>query len=1303
VMAYIRTNRNDITVTLRSDVAKDLDIQVLDVQQRPHPTTMLVNIYNPPRPSSSRTRRRRGHGAIERLRQLPLPDNTPVIISGDFNLHHHRWSYGAPNPSPLAESTIEWFSDQGFTLKNQKGIATYFGHQKKGHVSVIDLTWTNAIAETLDIGRDWIVEDRPEWGCGSDHHMLRWSIDYGEMEVENLTGTRYNFNKADPEEWTDIFTEHLNRDPIRWREVRDINQRRTPEEIEEDVRLFTEAMTFATQKAIPERRPSERAKPWWTKELDTANEERERLRREQQEHVRCNRYRNGALHAKIRKQSNLFHKRYRYEKDKWLTETLQEIKPTEIFGLRKWTTGARNYPSPAIQRDGGTPAITHAEKCDALRRKLFKPPPELADNPMPDLENARPNDIQHTRVTKAEVREALYTQSPKKAPGVSQISFQALRWIWQAESDTLYAIIHHCAEAGYHPRPWRTAVAVALRKPRKGDYSAPKSYRLIQLLECLGKVLEKVQATRLSYLVETERLVPETQFGGRPGSSTVDAMMSYVEDVEAARNHKLVTSVLTFDISGFFDNVNHNRLLRVLREKRIPLPLIRWVASFLTDRQAAVCLDGKRGEMAPIETGIPQGSPVSPVLSILYTADLPQVIGDISTNNKNTDKTTPTAFKMYMDDGHITVSSKTLETNVATLSKQFRKVRDWLRRAGLTADLDKSELIHHTWRRMDSDNLPSLRLVGEDGKTTVIRAGENIRWLGVYFDRKLTFKSHIRQLADRAREAVNASRMLANTVRGLNQTHLRTLYRSCILPMISYGSEVWWNGKTTQIESLARVQNAALRHITAAFRTTPVRALELETGIPPLNISLDLNNSRYANRLHRLSPHNPVIQRLGPDWIRGEATLAPPLPSRPMTNRGGILHPTKTSSSTRLQRTAKKTYDPKEGERVRPMTLPPWRRRALDYGERLKILPKAAKDKEEAAKAHRKKAKTIAKDNASIAFYTDGSLLESEDGINRVGYGVAGYRAGKEIYTHKAGMGRCVEVWDAEIAGLAKGVMVAYQMAKADRTIKSLYFFSDNNAAVQCTFDATSRPGQQYLLRTRNLISKILELRPGTRVTIAWCPGHTNVKGNEKADELAKEGAETDLNNTIQYTSLTHAKRRAKEDALGRWRREWMQTRPSGGFTPADRIPPRWKPNGYFGADREVYGRIVQCRTGHGFTGEYYNKFVPSENISCPCDNGTYQTREHILLSCPLYRSKRQLLEDDDGRITSLHDLLGTRKGLQRLETFLTKTGAFTKTGHPRPSIRAPLLEDPEEDSDGETEGEGYGWDDPTHSNSEED
>jgi hypothetical protein len=162
-----------------------------------------------------------------------------------------------------------------------------------------------------------------------------------------------------------------------------------------------------------------------------------------------------------------------------------------------------------------------------------------------------------------------------------------------------------------------------LRKPGKPDYSNPKSYRPIALLSTIGKALESVVASRLSYLVEAYDLLPDNHVGGRRGRSTEHALHILVEQAHAAwRAGHRVASLLSLDISGAFDNVAFQRLIHNLRKHRVPEVLIQWIISFLTNRRTALLLQEGLSEVFELLTGIPQGSPLSPILFLFFNADL---------------------------------------------------------------------------------------------------------------------------------------------------------------------------------------------------------------------------------------------------------------------------------------------------------------------------------------------------------------------------------------------------------------------------------------------------------------------------------------------------------------------------------------------------------------------------------------------------------------------------------------------------------------------------------------------------------
>ena len=541
----------------------------------------------------------------------------------------------------------------------------------------------------------------------------------------------------------------------------------------------------------------------------------------------------------------------------------------DIWTFPKWSKGTRNYPTPPISRGPNQPrAISHEDKCEALRRELYQPPPTLDQEFLPDLSSRRRSDLPFTEITPEEVRDAIFKSSTNSAPGHSQITYQVLKWVWAHNSGQkhILTLMQKCLHNGYHPKSWRKAIAIALRKPNKPDYSNPRAYRLITLLECLGKVLERIVARRLTFLAGELNLVPPNQFGGRSNSSTDDAILTFITDIQAAWSTGKVTSALTFDIKGYFDFVNHNRLLCELRRKNLPIEYIKWTASFLSEREAAICIDGKCGPTKPVDNGIPQGSPVSPVLAAYYSAELlekftppPPIAAPL--RDFTPSHPTPINIIMYVDDGKIYVSSTSLQTNVILLQNAYKEVESWLRSAGLAPDLAKREIMHYS-RRRRYDCSPPITLQDFDGVDRTLVPDRFVKWLGIHFDRKLLFNHHVKIAAARGEIAVNSLHMLANTVRGLSQALLRRLYNACVIPKILYASPAWWNDTKCQATALEKVQRKALRLICAAFRTTPTRALEIEASIPPLQLQAYLSKKRYAIRLNKLPTSSAVIQRL---------------------------------------------------------------------------------------------------------------------------------------------------------------------------------------------------------------------------------------------------------------------------------------------------------------------------------------------------------------------------------------------------------------------------------------------------------
>ena len=199
-----------------------------------------------------------------------------------------------------------------------------------------------------------------------------------------------------------------------------------------------------------------------------------------------------------------------------------------------------------------------------------------------------------------------------------------------------------------------------MKKSNKVDYSQFKAYRIIMLLNCLRKISEKIIATRLSYFVEHLNLLHNEQIKDRKNQFTIDAFLCLLHDIETAKNSKNVFSCLFFDVKDAFNHVSTKRLIAILHKLKMPNQLIRWVKLFMIDRKIELAFDGKKQAARAVRTGIPQGSPISPILFSIYVRFLFSEI-------KNEHKYANIKMPSFIDDVAIGVESKSAKENCKLL------------------------------------------------------------------------------------------------------------------------------------------------------------------------------------------------------------------------------------------------------------------------------------------------------------------------------------------------------------------------------------------------------------------------------------------------------------------------------------------------------------------------------------------------------------------------------------------------------------------------------------------------------------
>ena len=131
-----------------------------------------------------------------------------------------------------------------------------------------------------------------------------------------------------------------------------------------------------------------------------------------------------------------------------------------------------------------------------------------------------------------------------------------------------------------------------------------------------------VVADRLSRAAEIHHLLPDLQMGFRRERSTEVAVRIITDSVHTAWQLRACASLLQLDLKGAFDRVDWTWLLHSLREMGLPRRLILWLKSYFEDRTVRLRFDGATSEPRTLTQGTPQGSPLSPVLFILFISSL---------------------------------------------------------------------------------------------------------------------------------------------------------------------------------------------------------------------------------------------------------------------------------------------------------------------------------------------------------------------------------------------------------------------------------------------------------------------------------------------------------------------------------------------------------------------------------------------------------------------------------------------------------------------------------------------------------
>jgi ribonuclease HI len=990
-----------------------------------------------------------------------------------------------------------------------------------------------------------------------------------------------------------------------------------------------EAISKATAKVLPLTQHSPKAREWWDDTCAHAIAETKRLRRVSS--------RNGdeesweAYRIARNQKTRIIKKALRQAHRDRVEEAAGSIE--SLWKLAKWARTRENQPpsvTPAICNPETRQEATEAEDKAELFRQTFFPAPPKAD--LEDIQNAQyPDQIVMPKVTEKEVQDAIKAASPLKAPGPDGISNRALQAASNLLAGHLTRIINQSLKLGYCPKHFRSSTTVVLRKPGKDNYTIPKAYRPIALLNTMGKIMDAVIARRLSYLVEEFQLIPDMHMGGRKLRSTEHALQTVIQRIYDAwnRGKGQVASLLLLDVSGAFDNVSHQRLLHNLRKRRVDESVVRWIASFLTDRNTRIVVDGFESNSYTVETGVPQGSPLSPILYIFYNSDLIE----------ECDAGDDTAATGYIDDAAILAWGDTTEETCAKLESALTKANRWATTHASKFAPEKFQLTHFTRSKTRIDRTQRLRTANGD-----IAPKATCKYLGVVLDSRLRWKAHIEEIRRKATKTVNALSSLGSSTWGLSMQEARKIYRGVVVPQMMYAGSIWSNagikGKSyTQetLRTLQSIQARGARAISGAFRATSRAALDVETHLLPMEQQIWKHNAEVVGHVlcRQDIPGIEIVKWLGEEsGPRRASTYTSPLQS--------IWQDIKKAGATNLQ----------VREQIPPFVMAPW-----SNGPGTHIAP----SDDEARSEH--DAINATQDAACI--YTDGSSTGGHIGCAAVW---PNKRQTESAYMGTADMST---VYAAELQGINMALDMVHTSITAGNSHKKITVFADNQAAIRSLTRAEGRSGA-YIVK--QILGKVKQLRDeGTKVNVRWIPAHEGIDGNEAADRAAKEatgwredgqdGPRAEPPSEL-YALRSTLKTWSRKTANKQWQVNWAAETKGSATRRHTPIPTKKVLQLHKDLSKRESAILVQMRTEKiGLKDFLFQRRVPGHTDS-KCDCGSRrQTVAHILLDC---RKRRDLRRQELGRFpgrNNLRAILNTRKLAIKAIKFMEQTRIL---GHDR-------------------------------------
>ena len=461
-----------------------------------------------------------------------------------------------------------------------------------------------------------------------------------------------------------------------------------------------------------------------------------------------------------------------------------------------------------------------------------RPCPRSVSTAATELSIMRPLSMEEVR--------RLILQSPTKSCGIDPIPTWLLKDLLDTLLPFIFAMVNASLTQGRFPSSQKHAVVTPLLKKQGMNADELRNHRPVSNLTFISKITEKAAMAQVVDYLECHSLLPRCQSAYRRKHCTETALLKVQTDILHCVDSQQVSALGLLDLSAAFDCVDHDILLRRLQDKfGIRGSVVGWIESYLRGRTQQVVYKGQLSEVVRLEFGVPQGSVCGPILFLLYTAEVYDLIHSLGLEVDG-----------YADDMQVRCSGPATQQSdlVRRLAAGIVKIRDWFADNRLRLNEDKTQVIWlGTRQQLIKIDVSQLVLPSAN-----VPFSDSVKNLGVTFDRCLTLKDHVTSLS---KSCFYQLRQLRTIRKSLSLDAAKTLAQAFICSRLDYCNSLYAGISGQLFQRLQAVQNATARLVTGARKFDHVTPVLRELHWLPVRqrVTFKLGLLAYKSQ-HRLAP-----------------------------------------------------------------------------------------------------------------------------------------------------------------------------------------------------------------------------------------------------------------------------------------------------------------------------------------------------------------------------------------------------------------------------------------------------------------